>query len=263
MNELVLLTGASSGIGYEMAKELATKKLDMILVARRLDILTALKTELEQRYGVRVYVIGKDLSHVENAAALYDEIQAMGLTVTMLINNAGFGAYGDFAETPLANELSMIELNISSVVALTKLFLPDMKRRNRGRIMNLASLLSFLPFPYFSVYSATKAFILSFSETLRAELESTNITVTALCPGPVDTPFNSDRMWQTNAYSVNKPVDSKHVAKAGIRALLAGSGTEIIGLNNWIFANSTRFTPRWLTLKINKYLAGPKKLQAV
>jgi uncharacterized protein len=258
MNELVLLTGASSGIGYSMAKELATKRLDMILVARSLDKLAALKTELEQQFGVRVYVIDKDLSKTENAVALYDEVKKMGLTVTMLINNAGYGGYGDFADTSLEAELNMIELNISSVVILTKLFLADMKRVNHGRIMNVASLLSFLPFPYYSVYSATKAFVLSFSETLRAELENTGITVTVLCPGPVDTAFNTDKMLTTNAYAANKPIDPKVVAKAGIRAMMAGSGTEIVGLNNWFLANTPRFSPRWLTMKINKFLAGQK-----
>jgi len=259
MNELVLLTGASTGIGYEMAKELAARKLNMILVARSLDKLVALKAELEQQFGIRVYVIGKDLSKSENAIALYEEIKKMGLTVTILINNAGFGGYGDFAETSLTTELNMIELNISSLVALTKLFLADMKRQNHGRIMNVASLLSFLPFPYYSVYSATKAFVLSFSETLRAELENSGITVTVLCPGPVDTAFNTDRMLTTNAYAANKPTDPKLVAKAGVRAMMAGTGIEIVGLNNWFLANTPRFSPRWLTMKINKFLAGQRK----
>lgn len=256
MSELVLLTGASSGIGYEMARELAAKGLNLILVARSADKLNALKAELEQQYAVTVYTLVKDLSNAENARSVYDEVRQMGLHVTMLINNAGFGGYGPFTDTSLETELKMIELNISSVVVLTKLFLADMKQQNHGRIMNIASLLSFMPFPYYTVYSATKAFILAFSETLRTELEDTRITVTALCPGPVNTPFNTDTMWKTNAYKVNIPVDPKWVAKQGVRKFLAGGGTEIIGFNNWFFANSTRFSPRWLTLKINKYLAS-------
>ncbi len=259
MKEFALVTGASSGIGYEMAKQLAIKKINLILVARQLDKLTALKIQLEQQHGVSVYVIGKDLSHVENAISLYNEVEKLGLTVTMLINNAGFGGYGEFAHTPLATELDMIGVNISSVVALTKLFLPGMKQRNYGRIMHVASLLAFLPFPYYSVYSATKAFVLSFSETLKTELEGTNIIVTTLCPGPVDTPFNTDQMWKTNAYSANKPADPKEVAKVGIQVFLGSGGVKIMGFINWFLANTPRFSPRWLTLKINKFLASPKK----
>lgn len=259
MKELVLLTGASSGIGLEMAKELAVKKMDLVLVARRAELLAALKSELETGHGIKVYTFAKDLSDPANAMALFQEVKAQGLQVTMLINNAGVGAYGQFLETPLEQELDMIQLNISSLVALTKLFLPDMIQMKHGRIMNVASLLSFLPFPYYSVYSATKAFVLFFSETLRAELEGTNITVTALCPGPVDTGFNTAEMLQTNAYATNKPVDPKFVAKEGIESMLAGKGNQVVGFMNGVISNLPRFTPRWLLLKITKNLASQKK----
>lgn len=259
MKELALLTGASSGIGLEMAKELAAKRIDLILVARRGEILETLKSELEKSHAVKVHVFIKNLSKVENAMALYQEVRAQGLRVTMLINNAGVGNYGQFAETPLEQELDMIQLNISSLVALTKLFLPDMIQMKHGRIMNVASLLSFLPFPYYSVYSATKAFVLFFSETLRAELEGTNITVTALCPGPVDTGFTTAEMLQTNAYATNKPVDPKFVAKQGIESMLAGKGNQVVGFMNSFISNLPRFTPRWLLLKITKNLASQKK----
>ncbi|HOY19639.1 MAG TPA: SDR family oxidoreductase [Haliscomenobacter sp.] len=258
MKELALLTGASSGIGLEMAKELAAKKIDLVLVARRGEILVDLKAELENKHGIKVYTFAKDLSDPANAMALFHDVKDLQLQVTMLINNAGFGGYGNFVETSLEEELSMIQVNISSLVALTKLFLPDMIQQNHGRIMNIASLLSFLPFPYYSVYSASKAFVLSFSETLRTELEGTNITVTALCPGPVDTAFNTSEMLQTNAYDANKPMDPQIVAKKGIEYMLAGKGTKIIGLMNWFIANMPRFSPRWLTLKITKHLASRK-----
>lgn len=259
MKELALLTGASSGIGLEMAKELAKRKIDLILVARRAEILESLKTELENNHGIQVHIFPTDLSKVENAMALYQELKAQNLQVTMLINNAGVGVFGAFAETALEVELNMIQLNIASLVALTRLFLPDMILLKHGRIMNVASLLSFLPFPYFSVYSATKAFVLYFSETLRAELEGTNITVTALCPGPVDTDFNTPELLQTNAYATNKPIDPKFVAKQGIDAILAGKGNKVVGFMNSIISNLPRFSPRWLLLKITKNLASQKK----
>jgi len=136
------------------------------------------------------------------------------------------------------------------------LFVQDMIVRKRGRIMNIASLLSFLPFPYYSVYSATKAFVLAFSETLAAELEGSGVQVVTLCPGPVDTPFNTDAMWKTNAYKANKPVDASVVAKEGVELLLWGKGKKIVGFNNWIISNLPRITPDFMMMKIKKNLAS-------
>lgn len=256
MKELVLLTGASSGIGLEMAKILAQQRLDLILVARREDKLMALKNELEQAHGVKVHVFAKDLSRVENTAALYPEVKAAGLEVTMLVNNAGFGGYGAFEKTPLEQELEMITVNISSLVILTKLFLQDMKARNTGKIMNIGSILSFFPFPYYAVYAATKAFVLSFSESLEAELADTNITVVTLCPGPTDTPFNTPEMWKTNAYKANKPMPPTVIAKKAVEALLKGKGTIVVGVQNQLITSAPRFTPRRLMVKITKHLAS-------
>lgn len=256
MKDLILITGASSGIGEAMARQLAAKKYDLILVARRIEKLEKLKSELSIQQGITVHVIQKDLSEVGNAYELYDDVKRLGLEVTMLINNAGFGTYGNFSDTDLEAELRMIELNVSSLVALTKLFLQDMLIRQQGRIMNVASLLSFLPFPYYSVYSATKSFVLSFSETLAAELEGTGITVTTLCPGPVDTPFNTDAMWKTNAYKANQPISPEKVAAAGVTLLLNGKGKKIVGFNNWFISNLPRITPDFIMMKIKKQLAS-------
>jgi len=256
MKECVLLTGASSGIGYEMAKLLAQKGFDMVLVARNIDKLQKLKEELEANNKVKVRVISKDLSDVQNAIALYHDIKKLGIEITILINNAGVGEYGDFLQIPLEKELKMIELNISSLVALTKLYTTDMKSQNHGRVMNLCSLLSFFPFPYFSVYAATKAFVLSFTEAIRAELSDTNITVTALCPGPTDSAFTTDEMAGTNAYKLLMLSSPSQVAKEGIDKLLKGKSTSIIGLQNKILASSPRFSPRWLTTRINKFMAS-------
>ena len=256
MKELVLLTGASSGIGYEMAKLLAAKKYDLILVARRLNKLEDLKAELENNYGITVDVFSVDLSKPENAVELYNEIKAKGLEVTMLINNAGTGEYGDFTEIALEKEILMIQLNISSLVVLTKLFLKDMRERNYGRIMNTASILSFMPFPYFAVYAATKAFVLSFTEAIRGELSKTKISVTALCPGPIRSEFVTNEMAESKSYRRLKLYDTAAVAKKGVNSLLKRKGTVIIGLQNKILANAPRFSFRSMTLMIAKFLAA-------
>lgn len=259
MAELVLITGASTGIGYEMATALAAKKMDLVLVARNTEKLASIKRALTDQHGINVHIFPVDLSRPENAVSLYDQIKEKGLRVTMLVNNAGVGVYGDFTETPLSTELDMIGLNISSLVVLTKLFAHDMKEQGYGRIMNVASLLSFVPFPYYAVYSATKCFVLAFSETLAAELEGTGVVVTALCPGPVDTPFTTTDMLGTIAYKVNKPVHPKFVAKAGVDLLLNGSGTKIVGFNNWLISKLALITPAFIMMKIKKQLASPGK----
>jgi len=256
MKELVLLTGASSGIGYEMAKLLAAKKYDLILVARRLNKLEDLKVELENNYGITVFVFPVDLSKPGNAVDLYDEIKAKGLEITMLINNAGTGEYGDFSKIPLEKEILMIQLNISSLVVLTKLFLKDMKERNYGRIMNTASLLSFMPFPYFAVYAATKAFVLSFTEAIRGELSNTKISVTAICPGPFRSEFLTNDMAESKSYRRLRLSGPLKIAKKAVNALLTRKGTVIIGLQNKILANAPRFSPRSMTLMITKFLAA-------
>jgi uncharacterized protein len=256
MKELVLLTGASSGIGYEMAKHLAAQQIDLVLVARNIDKLNTLKQELEQHHAISVHVFQQDLSEADGAVSLYEAVTKQGLTVTALVNNAGSGVYGNFSDTDLDEELRMIQLNVTSVVALTKLFLQDMLVHKRGRIMNIASLLSFLPFPYYSVYSATKSFVLAFTETLAAELEGTGVIVTALCPGPVDTAFNTDAMWKTNAYKANKPVPAKEVARQGVALLLKGKGKKIVGFNNWFISNLPRITPDGIMMNIKKNLAS-------
>ena len=258
-NQTVLLTGASTGIGLEMAKQLAAKKFNLILVARSLDKLQTLQKDLIAKEGIEVQIFAKDLSNKANAISLYNEIKNQNIIVDMLVNNAGVGLYGEFIETSLETELDMIELNVSSLVALTKLFAQDMVVRKSGKIMNVASLLAFLPFPYYSVYSATKAFVLAFSETLAAELEGTGVTITTLCPGPVDTPFNSDAMLKTNAYQSNKPKPADEVAKVGIELLLHGKGKKLVGFNNWFISNLPRFMPDGLMMKIKKGLASQIK----
>jgi short-subunit dehydrogenase len=256
MKELVLLTGATSGIGYEMAKLLAKENLDLIIVARRIDILETLKQELNNQYGITVHAMQVDLSNPDNAVQLYEDIKAKGLTVTMLINNAGFGDYGDFIDIPLYKQVEMVNVNITSLIALSWLFLKDMKAANYGKLMNIASLLSYIPFPYYSVYSATKTFVLSFTETLAAEFEGTNVEIKAVCPGPIDTDFNTPQMLKTNAYKSNKPVPPNKVAAAGVKHLLYGKGSKKVGFNTWFISNLPRITPDKIMMKIKKKLAS-------
>jgi short-subunit dehydrogenase len=256
MKELVLITGASSGIGYHLAIQLAARKFDLVLTARNQESLEKLSTMLVDKHQVAVYVFPADLSKKENAYKLFSDINARGLIVTKLINNAGVGLYGKFAELPLEDELAMIDLNVSSLVILTKLFSQQMVSRGSGTIMNVASLLSFLPFPYYSIYSATKAFVLAFSETIAAELEGTGVGITTLCPGPVDTGFNTPEMLRTNAYNANRPISPEQVATAGVKLLLKGKGKKIVGFNNWFISNLPRITPDRLMIKIKKHLAS-------
>jgi uncharacterized protein len=259
MKEYILITGASTGIGYEMTKILAEKKYNLILVARNLEKLQSIQNELENKYGITIQIISKDLSKVENAISLHKETKDLGLKIEMLVNNAGFGLYGDFAKTSLEEELNMINVNISSVVVLTKLYAQDMLKNNSGKIMNVASLLSFIPFPYYSVYSASKSFVLAFTETIAAEFNGTGIVITALCPGTVETNFHSPEMRKTNAMVANKPVTPKSVAIVGVKLLLEGKGKKIVGFNNWFISNLPRITPDFIMMKIKKNLASPKR----
>ncbi len=259
MKDYILITGASSGIGYEMAQQLAAQKFNLILVARSIDKLERMQKVLGTSYDVDVHFIGKDLSDPKAAIDLYHEVKRQNFVVTHLVNNAGFGGYGNFLETDLEHELDMINLNVNSLVVLTKLFAQDMAKRQSGHIMNVASILSFLPFPYYSVYSATKTFVLAFSETIAAEMKDTGVVVTALCPGTVETSFHTPEMRKTNAMSANKPMDAELVAQAGVKLLLHGRGKKIVGFNNWFISNLPRFTPDAIMMRIKLKLASAKK----
>ena len=179
MKETALITGASSGIGEHFARQLASKKKDLVLVARSQDKLEKLAKELEEKEQVNTIVIVQDLTQTNAGQILYDAIEAQGLTIDVLINNAGFGDYGMFSDRPLSKQMKMIQLNIAVLTELTGLFLPDMKKRRKGAIVNVSSIAGFQPLPYMSVYAATKAFVLSFSEALWAENKDYGISILA------------------------------------------------------------------------------------
>lgn len=259
MKEYILITGASSGIGYEMAKQLAAKNYNLLLVARSEDKLLQLQQDLQNQFNIDVEYLLFDLSEPNSATDLYQLVKEKNYLVTGLINNAGFGDYGNFIEIPLKKDEEMIAVNIKALVGLTKLFGADMVKAGKGRIMNVASLLSFLPFPYYSMYSATKCFVLAFTETIAVEMQGTGVTVTALCPGTVETPFHTVAMRKTNAMSANKPMPVDVVAKAGVELFLNGKGKKIVGFMNWFLSNLPRVTPDKIMMKIKKNLASIKQ----
>lgn len=259
MREYILITGASSGIGCEIAKQLASKNFNLLLVARSEDKLLTLQKELTSKFKIEVDYLIFDLSEPNSAQDLYNQVKEKNYFVTGLINNAGFGDYGNFISMPLKKDEEMIAVNITALVGLTKLFGAEMVKAGSGRIMNVASLLSFLPFPYYSVYSATKSFVLAFTETIAAEMQGTGVTVTALCPGTVETPFHTNAMRKTNAMSANKPMPADVVAKAGVKLFMNGKGKKIVGFKNWFLSNLPRVTPDKIMMKIKKNLASIKE----
>ncbi|MDX1284022.1 MAG: SDR family oxidoreductase, partial [Draconibacterium sp.] len=189
MKNVALITGASTGIGKEFANIHAEKGGDLIIVARRLEKLEELKTELEKKHSVKVLVIAKDLSLAEAPKEIYDEVKAAGIEVEYLINNAGFGGRGKFHEREWDKDLAMINLNVLALTALTRFFLPDFVKRNSGKILNVSSTASFMPGPLQAVYFATKAYVTYFSNAIAEELHDTKVTVTNLMPGATETEF--------------------------------------------------------------------------
>jgi short-subunit dehydrogenase len=259
MNSYILITGASTGIGAEMAKQLAEKKYNLILVARSIDKLEKLKEDLVSNHKIEAIVLPADLSQTNGAQQLYNEVKSRQLNVTHLVNNAGFGEYGHFVETSLELELNMIQVNVTSLVVLTKLFAQDMVKKGEGRIMNVASIVSFIPLPYYAIYSSTKSFVLAFSETIAAELEGTGVVVTALCPGAVETPFHTPKMRQTMAMKMNQPISVEALVKEGVQLLLTGKGKKVVGFLNWITSKLPKLIPDTWLMKIKKQIASPYK----
>ncbi|MBU3659599.1 MAG: SDR family oxidoreductase [Flavobacteriales bacterium] len=221
MKKTALITGASSGIGMELARIHARKNGDLVLVARRLDELETLKSELVEKYKVKVWVFQQDLTRVDAAENVYAFTQKEGVQVDYLFNNAGFGGHGFFVDRPIEKDIEMINLNVSALVKLSHLFLQDMKKRKSGKILNTASTAGFFPGPLQATYFATKAFVVSFSEALAHELKPHNISVTALCPGPVKTEFEKTA-GMTGGNLFEKAASAKSTAEKGYRAMEKG-----------------------------------------
>lgn len=249
-NKLALITGASSGIGKELAIIHARHGGDLIIVARREDKLVELKKMLEDKYQVMVKVIVKDLSQDNSASEIYDEVNALNLEVDYLINNAGFGGQGYFYEREWEKDLSMINVNILALTTLTRLFLPDMVKRNSGKILNTSSTAALTPGPLQAVYFATKAYVTSFSNALSEELADTNITVTALMPGATDSGFAS-RSGMDKTALFKKTVTAESVANDGYQAMLNGKMDIITGINP-IVVKLMGIVPKRTLMKIIK-----------
>ncbi len=252
---IALITGASNGIGLELAKIHASKGGDLVLVARNKSKLDELKTELEKQFKVSVYTIGKDLSVTNAAQEIYDETNKQNIQVDYLINNAGFGDFGMFVETNWNKELQMINLNITTLTHFTKLYLQDMVKRRSGKIMNVASTAAFQSGPTMAVYCATKAYVLSFTEAVSNEVSDKGITITALCPGATETGFQAaGGMEESELFKGKKLPTAKEVAEYGYTSMIKGKTVAIHGIMNYIMSNSIRFIPRAMVLKVSRKL---------
>ena len=245
-----IVTGASCGIGYELAKILAKDGKDIVIIARSRDQLEDLKREIENKHGTKVKVLAKDLSDPKAPPEIFSELEKEKIYIDVLVNNAGFGVYGMFLETDLREELDMIQVNAASLIHLTKLFLKGMVRDKSGYILNAASLCAFLPTPMEAVYCSTKAFVLHFSEALANELQGTGVRVTCLCVGLARTGFQKRAHMENCKVAKRKMMDAATVAEAGYKALKTGKVIEIPGLVYKFAPWFARFAPRNVVTRV-------------
>lgn len=242
-NRYAVITGATNGIGYELAKLFAGDGYNLVIVARNGEELEQKKTEFSQQYGVDVITISKDLFQSNAAFELYDEIKSKNITVDVLVNDAGQGQYGLFTDQDIHRLLDIIQLNISSLTVLTHLFLKDMVSRNEGKILQLGSIASQLPGPWQAVYHATKAYVLSFTEALISELKDSAVTLTVLQPGATDTDFFQKADMENSKILDTKLQDPVKVAKDGYEALMSGDDKVISGVKNKVMVGISNVMP--------------------
>ena len=254
-----LITGASFGIGLELARIFAREGHNLVLVARSADKLRQLASELEKAHGTRSLILAADLSDPGASAYVLDQTTRANIAVDILVNNAGFGQYGFFADSDLEECLRQIQLNITTLTHLTRLYLPEMIARARSagtnaRILNVASTAAFQAGPLMAVYYATKAYVLHFSEAIANELQGTGVTVTCLCPGPTATEFQERAKITGIRLTKFGTMDAHTVAEDGYRGLMAGKPVVISGFKNWLVAQSVRFAPRRLVTAVARKL---------
>jgi short-subunit dehydrogenase len=249
-----LITGASFGIGLELARIFARDNHNLVLVARTAAKLRQLASELEKAHGTRSLILAADLSEPGASGYVLDHTKRADVIVDVLVNNAGFGQYGLFAESDLEECLRQIQLNVTALTHLTRLYLPGMIERGSGRILNVASTAAFQAGPLMAVYYATKAYVLHFSEAIANELHGSGVTVTCLCPGATITEFHK----RANATELRLlklgSMDARSVAEDGYRALMAGKPVVISGFKNWLVAQSVRFAPRRMVTAVARKL---------
>ena len=244
ITETVLITGASSGIGLELARCFAADKSNLILVARSHDALEKLAEELRREHKISVHVLCADLAKPESPSEIFSDLQGRGITVDVLVNNAGFGLHGGFTDLPLRRQLEMIQVNIAALVELTGLFLPGMVERNRGGIFNVGSVAGFVPGPQMAVYYATKAFVMSFSEALHEELRGTGVTVTNLCPGPTESNFFKVARSHHVRVAQAKKMSAAEVARIGHADFRRGKPFSLPGMINKLMSVAPRLLPK-------------------
>jgi short-subunit dehydrogenase len=250
-----VVTGASSGIGLELARLLARDGYDLVLVARSVEKLDAIGAELAGRHGIRSRTVGVDLASPDAPGAVAETLKQAAVQVDVLVNNAGYGLVGPFAQTDLTTELRMIQVNVTALTHLTKLLLPGMLARRRGRILNVASTAGFVPGPFMAVYYATKAYVISFSEALTEELRGTGVTATVLCPGATRTEFQAVAgMHDARLFRGPWVMDAATVARLGYDGLMQGKAIVITGLFNRLLPQLARLSPRWALTRVARLL---------
>lgn len=259
MTETVLITGASSGIGLELARCFAADGSRLVLVARNTTALEALAGELRRAHAGEVRIVTADLRVPQTPGRIFAALQAEGVTVDVLVNNAGFGTHGDFAATPLDRQLDMVQVNVTALMELTGLFLPGMIARRRGGVMNIASVAGFQPGPRMAVYYATKAFVLSFSEAIAEELVGSGVTVTAVCPGPTKTNFGSVANFRGSDSVLRGAMTAAAVARHGYRAFRRGRFVVLSGFRNFVPTVLVRLLPRIVVRKLVKALISIRR----
>lgn len=255
MTKTALITGASSGIGLELAKLFARDKIDLVLVARSKESLERIAKDFADAHGIQAHVIISDLSQPSAPFELIEEVQRRGMRVDFLINNAGFGIYDKFLNTELSRELEMIQLHVATTTALTKLFAEQMAKSGGGRIMNVASTAAFQPGPWMSVYYATKAYMLSYSEAANEALRDSGVTVTCLCPGPTPTNFQVRAKNRKQGLLRHVKTSAEYVARVGYTAMNAGKPLCVPGVLNRLGVFAVRFLPRRLVTRLSRLAA--------
>ncbi len=250
-SKYTLITGASTGIGYELAHCFARAKHNVVLVARNEEKLSHLANKLETEFQVKALIIPQDLTQPNAPNIIYETTRNKNIHIDILVNNAGIGANGEFAKIPYEKEMALIQLNIVSLVALCKLYIQDMAKQQSGKILNVASTAAFQPGPYMSSYYASKAFVLHFSEGLYQEYKKHGITISTLCPGATRTPFFENAEMGTSSLATSiVMMNAKKVAEIGYKGLMQNKAVIIPGLINKILAQSVRFTTRFLVRQI-------------
>lgn len=255
-NKTALITGGAAGLGYEFAKLFAHNRYNLVLVGRDEEKLLTAAKELETSNNVTVKTITKDLSHSKSAQEIFDQLKEEKIQIDILVNNAGFATYGHFDQMKPTEIQSEIDVNISALTQLTRLFLPEMIERHSGKILNLASIAAFAPGPFMSVYFATKAYVLSLSEALSEELKGTGVSVTVLCPGPTKTGFADRASIQNSNLYTNKPMRAGEVAQIGYSGLMNNKTVILPGFKNKLFVMLLRIIPRSLMPKMVKYIVN-------